>query len=147
MGLKTQQLTTEKLVNLFYNIYNPRAHGQQFAEAIQYKTPLTLADVKGKKEVQMDDTVQQPGGSTPTGGSPTPGGDQPPVGPTPAGDQPPAGQDQPTPPPSSPPGGIGPTPEPPAGEQPGETPAGGPLPSEAPTPAPETPITEEKPTV
>ena len=119
MGLKTQQLTTEKLIKLFYNIYNPEAHGQQFAETLQYQTPLTLADVKGEKEVKMDDTVQNPTSPIPPGAVPGSGGPQPtPAGPLPVGSQTPT---EPIEPPVSPPPTPGPTtPGPTSGEQPGE---------------------------
>lgn len=133
MGLKTQQLTTEKLIKLFYNIYNPEAHGQQFAETLQYQTPLTLADVKGEKEVKMDDTVQNPTSPIPPGAVPGSGGPQPtPAGPLPVGSQTPA---EPIEPPVSPPPTPGPTmPGPTSGEQPGE-----------PKPVPDTPT--ESPTI
>jgi len=133
MGLKTQQLTTEKLIKLFYNIYNPEAHGQQFAETLQYQTPLTLADVKGEKEVKMDDTVQNPTSPIPPGTVPGSGGPQPtPAGPLPVGSQTPT---EPIEPPVSPPPTPGPTtPGPTSGEQPGE-----------PKPVPDTPT--ESPTI
>jgi hypothetical protein len=133
MGLKTQQLTTEKLIKLFYNIYNPEAHGQQFAETLQYQTPLTLADVKGEKEVKMDDTVQNPTSPIPPGAVPGSGGPQPtPAGPLPVGSQTPT---EPIEPPVSPPPTPGPTtPGPTSGEQPGE-----------PKPVPDTPT--ESPTI
>jgi hypothetical protein len=121
MGLKSQQLTTENLIKLFYNIYNPEAHGQQFAEASQYETPLILANIKGDKEAKMDENVQTPTSTPPVGG---PTSTEPPVGESPT---PPTG----SPPPPTP-GVPGPTPTapppPPVGGQPEVPPVPGPTP-------------------
>lgn len=40
IGLKGRQLTTQELVELFYNIYNPTITGEKLAETTGYTTPL-----------------------------------------------------------------------------------------------------------
>jgi len=43
IGLKGRQLTTQELVELFYNIYNPTITGEKLAETTGYTTPLVEA--------------------------------------------------------------------------------------------------------
>lgn len=40
LGLKTVQLNTKQLIELFYNIYNPESEGQKLSEGKEYSTPL-----------------------------------------------------------------------------------------------------------
>lgn len=40
IGLKARQLTTQELVELFYNIYNPTNTGEKLAESAGYTKPL-----------------------------------------------------------------------------------------------------------
>lgn len=40
IGLKGRQLTTQELVELFYNLYNPTNTGEKLAETIGYTTPM-----------------------------------------------------------------------------------------------------------
>lgn len=47
LGLKAQQLNTQELIALFYNIYNPdTADTQQFTQTQDYETPLVGAAVE-----------------------------------------------------------------------------------------------------
>lgn len=41
IGLKGKQLTTQELVELFYNIYNPTTTGEKLGEVTGYTKPLT----------------------------------------------------------------------------------------------------------
>lgn len=43
IGLKGRQLTTQELVELFYNIYNPTITGEKLAETSGYKSPIVEA--------------------------------------------------------------------------------------------------------
>ena len=63
LGLKAEQLPTQKLLELFYNIYNPESTGQNFVASKDYATPLVQAAttqlenssaLQNKKEVLMD---------------------------------------------------------------------------------------------
>ncbi len=40
LGLKSKQLTTQELIRLFFNVYNPETLTQQIAQADQYQRPL-----------------------------------------------------------------------------------------------------------
>lgn len=40
IGLKARQLTTQELVELFYNIYNPTTTGEKLAETSGYSSPI-----------------------------------------------------------------------------------------------------------
>lgn len=40
LGLKGAQLTTQELIELFHNIYNPEVTGQQLAQKEEYETPM-----------------------------------------------------------------------------------------------------------
>jgi len=40
LGLKTHQLTSQELIQLFFSIYNPEAQGQKMAKVSEYKAPL-----------------------------------------------------------------------------------------------------------
>ena len=43
LGLKSRQLTTQELLQLFYSLYNPESVGQAFASSKDYSTPLVQA--------------------------------------------------------------------------------------------------------
>ncbi len=46
IGLKTKQLGTQELIELFYNIYNPESEGQKFVQSKDYQTPLVSAAIE-----------------------------------------------------------------------------------------------------
>ena len=43
LGLKSRQLTTQEILQLFYSLYNPESVGQAFASSKDYSTPLVQA--------------------------------------------------------------------------------------------------------
>lgn len=43
LGLRGQQLTTQRLIELFHNIYNPEVTGAQIAQKEEYETPMVGA--------------------------------------------------------------------------------------------------------
>lgn len=65
LGLYTRQLSTEEIIRIFYNNYNPEANeGQQIADTSQYTTPLVRANFMNtttpQQEQQQNTQVQQP---------------------------------------------------------------------------------------
>lgn len=54
IGLYTQQLTTQELIQLFYTVYNPEAaKGQKVMDTNDYTTPLVSADLRVGPEVTV----------------------------------------------------------------------------------------------
>ena len=49
LGLKSQQLNTQQLLELFYNIYNPQSVGQTFVASKDYKVGLVQPAISGKE--------------------------------------------------------------------------------------------------
>jgi len=49
IGLKTKQLGTQALIELFYNIYNSEIEGQKFVLSKDYQTPLVSAAIEGQE--------------------------------------------------------------------------------------------------
>lgn len=62
LGLRGKQVTTQELIQLFFNIYNPESAGQQTIPAEQYKTPLVQAAIvktqPEQKTTQDESSVQ-----------------------------------------------------------------------------------------
>ena len=50
LGLKSHQLTTQELIQLFFNIYNPESPSQQMTQTEQYQGPLVQTMVTTPKE-------------------------------------------------------------------------------------------------
>ncbi len=46
LGLKTRQLKTEELIQLFFKIYNPGTDGQRLAVSEEYTTPMVQPAMK-----------------------------------------------------------------------------------------------------
>ena len=60
MGLKAHQLTSQELIRLFFDIYNPESGNIQMAESSQYKTPLVKATLRlkgGNEKISQDSTI------------------------------------------------------------------------------------------
>ncbi len=49
LGLKTKELTTQELIQLFYDIYNPDSGYQRLVKSEEYETPLVQATIENKK--------------------------------------------------------------------------------------------------
>lgn len=47
LGLQARQLTTEELVNLFYQLYNPEMEGQNLSQKDDYETTMVKPSVYG----------------------------------------------------------------------------------------------------
>lgn len=47
LGLQAKQLTTEELVNLFYQLYNPEMEGQNLSQKEDYETTMVKPSVAG----------------------------------------------------------------------------------------------------
>jgi hypothetical protein len=47
LGLRTRQLPSQELIQLFFSIYNPETRGQKMARASEYKAPLVEPAVEG----------------------------------------------------------------------------------------------------
>lgn len=71
LGLKSKQLNTQKLLELFYNVYNPESFGQTFVSPKDYKTSLVKPAIAGPKprltwskpeerKTSMDVSVKKP---------------------------------------------------------------------------------------
>jgi len=52
LGLKTRQLKTQELIQLFYNIYNPKGGTQVSGDNTDYTTPLVKQETKQKTKKQ-----------------------------------------------------------------------------------------------
>lgn len=51
IGIRGQQLETQELIKLYFNIYNPESHGQQTVETKQYQSPLVQSTLSPRAEV------------------------------------------------------------------------------------------------
>lgn len=58
LGLKGKQLSTQELIQLFFNIYNPEVRGQQLTTAEQYQKPMVEPAMAKAEEVST--TGKQP---------------------------------------------------------------------------------------
>lgn len=56
LGLKTRQLKTQELIQLFYKTYNPGAEGQRLAVSQEYTTPM-VQPALGKTENQSHEST------------------------------------------------------------------------------------------
>jgi hypothetical protein len=64
LGLKGKQLTTQELIQLFFNIYNPESLGPKIAQGGQYQTPLVQSiQPTAVKEVRTYPERSSPMGS------------------------------------------------------------------------------------
>jgi hypothetical protein len=68
LGLRSKQLTTQELVKLFFEIYNPSSHGQILSATEDYQTPLVkpAASFLETAAPTPIPTTPQPTGETPT---------------------------------------------------------------------------------
>ena len=69
LGLKTTQLNSQELIEVFYNIYNPASAGQKFAFPKEYTTPIVQSSIKlqpPKLANQSPSTPQKQTTQTPT---------------------------------------------------------------------------------
>lgn len=57
LGLKTRQLKTEELIQLFFKIYNPGTDGQRLAVSEEYTTPMVQPAMK-KSEINHQNQTQ-----------------------------------------------------------------------------------------
>jgi len=73
LGLKSRQLTSQELIELFFSVYNPEARRQKLTAASEYKTPL----------VEPAIATPPPLPTQPTPTPPTPPSPLPPTQPTP----------------------------------------------------------------
>lgn len=58
LGLKTRQLGTEELIQLFYNLYNPEGAAPAMTQDHGYTTPMVEPATKNKSNVQPPVTVE-----------------------------------------------------------------------------------------
>ena len=73
LGLELKQLTTQKLIKLFYNIYNPEATGfEEFVSSSEYQAPMLTATLKIKEGRGSMDTQSQEPQTTPAPPKTTP---------------------------------------------------------------------------
>jgi len=56
LGLKSNQLESQELIRLFFNVYNPESSAQPMAESSQYKTPVVKAAIIPKTEIGIEKT-------------------------------------------------------------------------------------------
>lgn len=56
LGLKSNQLESQELIRLFFNVYNPESSTQPMAESNQYKTPVVKAAILPKEEIKTEET-------------------------------------------------------------------------------------------
>jgi len=56
LGLKSNQLESQELIRLFFNVYNPESSAQPKAESSQYKTPVVKAAIIPKTEIGIEKT-------------------------------------------------------------------------------------------
>jgi len=56
LGLKSNQLESQELIRLFFNVYNPESSAQPMAESSQYKTPVVKAAMIPKVETKTEKT-------------------------------------------------------------------------------------------
>jgi len=61
LGLKGKQLTTQELIQLFFNVYNPETPGPQITQDVQFQTPLVQSTerVKEQEKVKEEGTIRQ----------------------------------------------------------------------------------------
>lgn len=78
LGLRSRQLTTQELLQLFYSLYNPESIGQNFASSKDYANPIVQA---ATSKLQSDEAVSSP---AQPGTSPKPAGQAPAAPPPPA---------------------------------------------------------------
>lgn len=76
LGLKSRQLTSQELIELFFSVYNPEAQRQKLTAASEYKTPLV--------EPAIATPPPPPLPTQPTSTPPTPLSPLPPTQPTPS---------------------------------------------------------------
>ncbi|TSC53981.1 MAG: Uncharacterized protein LiPW31_267, partial [Microgenomates group bacterium LiPW_31] len=50
LGLKGKQLTTQELIQLFFNVYNPETPGPQITQDVQFQTPLVQSTERVKEQ-------------------------------------------------------------------------------------------------
>lgn len=68
LGLKTQQLTSQEIISLVYNIYNPEAEGQKFIPSQEYAGSLVQSQTKTSKAPKPTEPIPA---ITPTPPAPT----------------------------------------------------------------------------
>jgi type IV secretory pathway VirB4 component len=64
LGLKSRQLNTQELIQLFYQIYNPEVEGQRFAPSQEYTTPMVQPAVGKTEEQKTENQTQSSQGKT-----------------------------------------------------------------------------------
>lgn len=73
LGLRSKQLNTQELLELFYNVYNPESVGQAFVPAKDYKVNLVEPAVAGKKPEERKEPMDVPSEPIQTNAPTTPG--------------------------------------------------------------------------
>ncbi len=68
LGLRTHQLSSQELIELFFSIYNPETQGQKITAASEYKTPL----VEPALEAPSPESSPPPQPLSPTPPAPSP---------------------------------------------------------------------------
>ncbi len=60
LGLRTRQLKTEELIQLFYKIYNPGTEGQRLGASHEYTTPMVQPSMGKTEEEKSEPEEKQP---------------------------------------------------------------------------------------
>jgi hypothetical protein len=63
LSLKTRQLKTQELIQLFYKTYNPGVEGQRLAASQEYTTPMVQPALGKAKDLPAGEAGENQGGN------------------------------------------------------------------------------------